>query len=183
MKANPEANFPTDYRGARKAFIAACEKARADTISRAHMGRNGPDGKPLFIDSAALGPRDAARAILVITNGAAASAAMRALLQDGVTMPDGARLVLVHALDPFAFMDVPGDPIWSRAMLKAIATEDLSRVEDVTVFACGVSELTEDELIAIFVPGRKIRLSLKQIDAQTGGTALRDAVKTEFTRL
>lgn len=182
MTANPEANFPKDYRGARKAFIAACEKARVDTVSRAHMGQSGPDGRPLFIDSAALGPRDAAKAILVIANGAAASAAMSALLQEGLAMPDGARLVLVHALDPFAFMGVPGDPIWSRAMLKAIATEDLSRVTDVTVFACGVGDLTEDELIAIFA-GRKTRLFLKQIDAQTGGKAMRDAVKAALARL
>ena len=115
MPGNPEANSQPDYRAARKAFVAACEKARADTISRVHPSRTGPDGKPLFIDSVALGPRDAKKALLVIANSAAASSAMTVLLQGGVTIPDGVRLVLVHALDPFAFMGVPGDPAWSQS--------------------------------------------------------------------
>jgi hypothetical protein len=179
MPPNSEVQIPPDYRTARKAFIAACDKARIDTISRAHMGRTGPDGKPLFVDSVALGPRDAGKAVLVIANDAHASTAMSALLRDGVTLPDGARLVLVHALDPFAFIGEPSDPPWSQAMLKAIATEDLSRVTDLVVLVCGK---TEDELLAIFAPGRKIRFSLKQIDAQPDNKGMRDAVNAELAR-
>ena len=53
------------YRALRRAFIAACEKARIDTVARLHPTK-GPDGKPLFMDCAALGPRGASRGVLVV---------------------------------------------------------------------------------------------------------------------
>jgi len=179
MPPRPEASFPPDYRSARKAFIAACTKARADTISRAYMGRQGPDGKPVFVDSVALGPRDARRGILVIANNADASSAVTALLQKGVAVPEDMRLVVVHAFDPFAFMNVPGDPVWSRAMLKAIATEDLSRVTQLTVLSFGNAM---DELPAIFSPDRKIRLTCKQVDPPMNAAKIRKTVEAEFAR-
>ena len=55
------------YRSARRAFIAACEAAHVDTVARLHPSRD-KDGKPLFMDSAALGPRLAQRAVLAIAN-------------------------------------------------------------------------------------------------------------------
>ena len=95
-----------------------------DTIARLHPAK-GPDGKPLFMDCAALGPRDAAKRG---AGGGArcrpASAILVALLQGGLTAPPDARLVLVHALDPAAFAGVAGDPAWPAAMLGAVATED-----------------------------------------------------------
>ena len=179
MSSKPEAPFPPDYRAARKAFIAACAKARADAISRAHLGRQGPDGKPMFIDSVALGPRDAKSAVLVIASDASASAAITALLQEGVTVPDGMRLVVVHALNPFAFMNAPGDAAWSQAMLKAIATEDLSRVTELTILAFGVPE---DELPAIFPTDRKVRLIRKHANSPINAAQIRKAVTAEFAR-
>jgi hypothetical protein len=179
MPPDPETPFPPDYRTARKAFIAACAKAHADTISRAHMGKPGPDGKPVFVDSIALGPRDATRAVLVIANDAHASVAITTLLHEGMAAPDGMRLVVVHALDPFAFMRVPGDPAWSQAMLKAIATEDLSHVTELTILAFGV---TEDELPAIFPPDRKVRLIRKGADAPINAAQMCKIVRAEIGR-
>src|SRR5579864_1554853 len=66
MPAHPEDYFPADYRQARRNFIAACEKAGIDSIARVHPAAKGPDGKPLFIDCAAIGPRHARRALLLI---------------------------------------------------------------------------------------------------------------------
>ena len=108
MTTNPERYFPADYRQARRAFIAACEAAGADAITRAHPTARGPDGKPLFIDSTALGPRDAKRALLLISGthgveGYFGSAVLTGLLREGVRPPEGARLVLVHALNPYGF--------------------------------------------------------------------------------
>lgn len=187
MSSKSEAPFPPDYRTARKAFIAACTKARADAISRAHLGKQGPDGKPMFIDSVALGPRDAKTAVLVIANDIHASAAVTALLREGLAVPAGMRLVVVHAPDPFAFMGVPGDPGWSRAMLKAIATEDLSRVSALRILVFGLVfglgfGVTEDELPAIFPTDRKIRLICKLAGAQTDLARMRETVHAELAR-
>jgi hypothetical protein len=123
------------YRAARRAFIAACEKADIDTVARLHP-RKGPDGKPLFMDCAALGPRRAARAVLVVGHDATGTELLVQLLND-IVPPKDARLVLVHAYDPAAFAGVQGDPAWPPAMLGAVATEDLSRVRNLAVLALG----------------------------------------------
>src|SRR5689334_22319352 len=90
------------YRDCRRAFIAAAEAAHVDTIARLHPSRD-KDGKPLFMDCAALGPRLAGRAVLVIAADAAGSAILEDLLRAPLSLPEDARLVLVHALDPAAF--------------------------------------------------------------------------------
>lgn len=120
------------YRHARRAFIAACEHAHLDTVARLHPAKS-PDGKPLFMDCAAQGARDAAKAVLVVARGASGSAILVALLEGGLTPPPGARLVLVHALDPAEFAGVAGDPAWPAAMLKAEVTEDLRKVRALAV--------------------------------------------------
>jgi len=104
----PESHFPANYRQARQAFIAAAEGVGMDVITRVHPAAKGPDGKPLFLDSVALGPRDATRALLLISGthgveGTFGSAVQTGLLREGVRPPDGARLVMVHALNPFGF--------------------------------------------------------------------------------
>ena len=120
------------YRHARRAFIAACEHAHLDTVARLHPAKS-PDGKPLFMDCAAQGARDAAKAVLVVARGASGSAILVTLLEGGLTPPPGARLVLVHALDPAEFAGVAGDPAWPAAMLKAEVTEDLRKVRALAV--------------------------------------------------
>ena len=108
MSLDPESYFPADYRQARRNFIAACQKAGVDSIARVHPGAKGPDGKPLFIDSAALGPRGAKKALLLIAGthgveGYFGSGAMTGLLRQGLKPPPDTRLVLVHALNPYGF--------------------------------------------------------------------------------
>jgi hypothetical protein len=124
-----QAKYANAYRQARREFIAACEQAGADAISRVHPAK-GPDGKALFCDSAAFGPRDAARALLLI-----AGPPVTAVLNRGFALPERARLVVVHALDPFArAWGRPGVPAdWPQKTLAAIAGEDLSRVRKLTV--------------------------------------------------
>jgi len=118
-----EANLAAAYRKTRGDFIAGCG---GDSISRMHP-RSGPDGKPLFCDSAAFGPRDAARAVLLI--GARPDEALI------TSIPKGARLVMVHGLDPFArVFGRAGQPAdWPQKTLTAIATEDLAKVKTLTV--------------------------------------------------
>jgi hypothetical protein len=116
---------PTSYRAARRAFIAACEKAHVETVARLHPAK-APDGKPLFMDCAAIGPRGAGTAVLAVGYDTQGSEMLIAFLSQ--KLPADARLVLVHALDPAAFAGVPADPAWPAAMLGAVAVEDLSRV-------------------------------------------------------
>lgn len=120
-----------DYRAARCAFIAACEQAGVDTIARVHPAR-GADGKPLFIDSAALGPRLAQKAAIAIAQDLPGSQILTRLLQ--VSSPPDARLVLVHAFLP---AEAAGPTDWLRTSLQAVATEDLSRVRDLAVLMLG----------------------------------------------
>ena len=128
------------YRAARRAFIAACEAAQVDSIARLHPAKD-KDGKPLFMDCAALGPRLATRAVLAIANNLAGSALAAALLKANVVLPPDGRLVLIHALDPAAFARVPTDPAWPAAMLQAVATEDLSKVNLLGVLPLGAASL------------------------------------------
>ena len=145
MKA--EAQIPKDYRTARKAFIAACTGAHADSIARVHPAATGPRGNPLFMDCLALGPREAKKALLVIAGSdgrdiCPESFLLTGLLDANIALPKGARLVLVHALNPFGAawgrreneagiaLDAPqAAQSWSFDMLKAILTEDLAHVE------------------------------------------------------
>lgn len=147
MRGTSEAQTAARYRAGRKAFIAACETAGADAISRVHPAK-GPDGKPLFCDSAAFGPRDAKRALLLVPAGADGVAA--ALLKHGTARPPDARLVLVHALDPFAaaWGHAGAPDSWPARTLADIATEDLSRVKSLTVLAVGTDAQAKAALAA-----------------------------------
>jgi len=122
------------YRAARRAFIAACEKAHVETVARLHPGK-APDGKPLFMDCAAIGPRRAAKAALVVSYDSPGSETLIALLAE--ILPPDTRLVLVHALDPAAFAGVESDPAWPAAMLGAEAVEDLSHTRHLAILALG----------------------------------------------
>ena len=104
--ATPMARYP-DYRQSRRSFIAASEAAGGDVISRVHPAKT-TDGKPLFCDSVALGPRDGVRALLLIDGD---DGAVTGLLPRIAELPKGARLVAVHALDPYTHAWCrPGEP-------------------------------------------------------------------------
>jgi len=144
------------YRAARRAFIAACEKAHVDNIARLHPAKSA-DGKPLFMDAAALGPRHAAWAVLVIARRAGGGAVLTELLREGLTPPAGTRVVLVHALEPAAFAGSEVNPGWPAAMLGAVATEDLSRVRDLAVLPLEEgADLTH--ALAVNLPKARIHL-------------------------
>src|SRR3954467_14732595 len=134
MRGKPESPQKT-YRAARRGFIAACEAAHAETVARLHPAK-APDGKPLFMDCTALGPRHSERALLVISYDAPGNEALVALLRE-VEVPGDARLVLVHALDPAQFAGVAGNADWPSTMLAAVATEDLSHVKNLSVLSLG----------------------------------------------
>jgi hypothetical protein len=144
-----EANLAKAYRQARRDFIAACEHAGADAIARVHP-QKGPDGKPLFCDSAAFGPLAASRALLLL---AGSLGAVTAFLRAGFKLPDGAKLVAIHALDPYArAWGKPGSPAdWPQKTLAAIAAEDLRQVKKLTVLdmSGGVTEAA----LAAALPG------------------------------
>ena len=129
------------YRQSRKAFIAACEKAGADVIGRVHPAK-GPDGLPLFLDTAAFGPRLAPRGVLVAGYGIPAAVVMMTLLADkrAMTLPPQTRLVLVHGVNPaaIAFNDPSReDPAWGAKMLAAVVSEDLRKAGRLTVIGLG----------------------------------------------
>jgi hypothetical protein len=126
-----ETNLVNSYRQARRDFIANCQRAGADAIARVHP-ELAPDGKPLFCDSVAFGPRDASRALLLIENEAGM---VSRLLGRTLNLPAGGRLVAVHALDPFArAWGKRGAPLdWPQKTLAAIAGEDLTRVASLGV--------------------------------------------------
>jgi hypothetical protein len=148
-----------DYRDLRRAFIAACEARGLDAIARVHP-QKAPDGKPLFMDCVALGPRHAAKALLVVTSDAAGSRLLTALLQDGASPPPDARLVLVHALDPAGFAGTVADPAWSAAMLRAVMTEDLAKVAQVSVLVLG-----DDALVARALADASVTIAQAPADA------------------
>ncbi|MBS0470087.1 MAG: M14 family metallopeptidase [Proteobacteria bacterium] len=106
----PEDYFPSDYRSGRHAFVTACEQAGIDVISRVHPEAKGRDGKPLFLDTAVIGPRTAKKALLLISathgvEGYFGSGVQTGLLQEGLAKraPKGTKIVLLHALNPYGF--------------------------------------------------------------------------------
>jgi hypothetical protein len=171
MRTGPESpeNAMT-YRAARRAFIAACEKAHIDTVARLHPSK-GPDGKPLFMDCAALGPRHAAQAVLVMGYDAAGTDLLIQLL-NGAPLPKDARLVLVHAADPASFAGVKGDLAWPPAMLGAVAIEDLSRVGNLAVLPLGRSDGSLKPVLQAKLPGAAIKVLPQAKDAAKAQTAI-----------
>ena len=165
------------YRHARRAFIAACEHAHLDTVARLHPAKS-PDGKPLFMDCAALGPRAAAKAVLVVARGASGSAILVALLEGGVWPPPGARLVLVHGLDPAEFAGVAGDPAWPAAMLKAEVTEDLRKVRALAVLPLEEGGPDLKPVLAGQLPDARITALPTAADADTA----RDIITAFFAQ-
>ncbi len=110
MANDPQAHFPADYRQARANFLAASEAAGLGVTTRVHPFAKGPDGKPLFTDVASIGARDAERVMLLISathgvEGYFGSGVQTGLLRAGLAehVPDGARLVILHALNPYGF--------------------------------------------------------------------------------
>lgn len=165
----PTAESP--YRAQRRAFIAACEAAGVDVVARVHPAR-GPDGQPLFLDSAAMGPRHAPRAVLLVSHDAAGAQVQTDLVRAGMSPPPQARLVLVHALDPAAFAGVPGDANWPRKMLGAVATEDLARVKALSILSLNAAGGMLKSAVAEALPESNINVMSVAADANDVRRAL-----------
>ena len=159
------------YRAQRRAFIAACEAARVDTIARLHPARPADD-RPLFMDSAALGPRLAERAVLAVARDSAGSDILIALLQVKLELPPHVRLVLVHAYDPAFFSGAAADAEWPAAMLGAVATEDLSRVRMLAVLPVAMPGDGLVDIVAERLPAAAITLLPQTGDAAAAKAAI-----------
>ena len=101
--------FSSDYSEARVKFLAACDAASVP-VEHFRNPETGPNGEPLYTDVAVLGPNDAERVLLLCSGthgveGFAGSAIQTGLLSEEITarLPDGVRLVMIHALNPFGF--------------------------------------------------------------------------------
>jgi len=110
MSLDPAEHFPADYRVGRHNFIAACEQAQIDVITRVHPKASGRDGKPLFLDTAIIGPREAKKALLLISathgvEGYFGSGIQTGLMREGLARraPPGSKIVLLHALNPYGY--------------------------------------------------------------------------------
>lgn len=102
--------FGTDYASARGLFLDAAKRAGAALETLRHPSATGPDGGPLFIDIAAVGPDDADAALVSIsgTHGAegfCGSGAQVAAFEAGLAgeVPRGVRWLVIHAINPFGF--------------------------------------------------------------------------------
>jgi len=157
-----EANLVEAYRKSRREFIAGCG---GDSISRVHP-KPGPDGKPLFCDSAAFGPRDATRAALVIG----------ATPDEGLinSVPKGTRLVMVHAPDPYArAFGRAGQPAdWPQKTMAAIATEDLAKVK--TLVVLDMEDGVLEAALTATLPGAKI--NFRAVTAAKAKAAIQAAI-------
>lgn len=99
----------TTYAAARNRFLEAADRAGADVESFAHP-RPGREGEDLAVDVAQLGPADASAALLIVSGthgveGYAGSALQSWWLDERshTATPDGVRVVLLHAFNPFGF--------------------------------------------------------------------------------
>jgi hypothetical protein len=104
-----EDRFPPDYASARANFLTACKAADLGTTARVHPNAKTRDGKPLFLDTAVIGPREAAAALLMISathgvEGYFGSGVQTGMLREGLLQaPKGTKIVLLHALNPYGF--------------------------------------------------------------------------------
>ncbi|HEY1631011.1 MAG TPA: DUF2817 domain-containing protein [Rhizomicrobium sp.] len=108
--SKPEQYFPSNYRAARAQFIEAAEANDLGITTRVLQGAVGLDGKPIFLDTAMAGPRDAKSALLLISGthgveGYFGSGSQTGLLREGLAkrMPKNVKLVMLHALNAFGF--------------------------------------------------------------------------------
>lgn len=100
-------HFSATYAESRSRFLQAANDVGARLNSYAHP-LEGPEGVALATDVARLGPEGADRVLIVESGlhgpeGHAGAAIQHALLADGVDLPDGVALVLVHAINPWGY--------------------------------------------------------------------------------
>jgi len=102
-------SFSETYQQARDKFVDAALRAGGEVDEIGHPER-GPDGGKLSTDVAWLGPRDAARVLVMISathgvEGFAGSGAQVDWLARGeaARLPSGVAVLLIHAINPYGF--------------------------------------------------------------------------------
>jgi hypothetical protein len=137
-----------DYEAARTAFLDAAHAAGARILSHAHPDA-GPDGGVLATDVAVLGPPDAPDRLLVVSGthgveGFAGSLCQSTWLRDGVDLPAGFGVVLVHAINPYGF-----------AWVRRVNEDNVDLNRNCVDFVGGVPENPGyDELAEALVPAQ-----------------------------
>ena len=176
---SPEDHFPHDYREARNAFIQACEARDLGVTSRLNGAVKGADEKSLFMDTTIIGPRDAKKALLMISathgvEGYFGSAVETGLLREGIEAPKGTKIVMLHALNPFGFS-------WDRRVNEDNA--DINR--NFMDFKNPPKNAPYDELAdAIILPGispeemKRANAKLRAYSDKHGAFALQAAIST-----
>ena len=109
MSVSPHSYFSPSYAAARDRFVAAADESGAETEHHVHPLK-GPSGEALSLDVAAFGPADAAKVFVTMSGthggeGFLGSAAQVGWLSEGRyrDIPDGLRVVLLHAANPHGF--------------------------------------------------------------------------------
>jgi len=106
------AAFAASYRDAREKFLAAAHAAGAAVDTRVQPDRKGAEGETLAVDTALLGPPDAADLVCILAGthgveGFCGSGVQVALLRDPALKPalerSGAALLLYHVVNPYGF--------------------------------------------------------------------------------
>lgn len=105
------ARYEIEYRAARAQFLTQARHAGAVTERHENTAVRGPYGEALVTDIAWLGPADAPHVFLCSSGmhgleGSAGSAAQSAWLAQGVKLPHGVAVCLVHALNAWGFAHV-----------------------------------------------------------------------------
>lgn len=104
------AYFSACYREARVQFRVAARRADAGLRELVLPGHTGPNGEPLAMDIATLGPADATTGLLMLSGthgveGFCGSGCQVGFFADQLldALPRGSRAVLVHAVNPYGF--------------------------------------------------------------------------------
>jgi hypothetical protein len=179
MTKPPESYFPADYRSGRAAFIEACEDADLGVTARVHPSAKGPDGKPLFIDVATIGAREAKTALLLISGthgveGYFGSGVETGLLREGLARraPKGAKIVVLHALNPYGFA-------WNRRVNEDNADINRNFVDHANPPAHSAYELLADAIAPKSIAPvsmKKANARLRDYAREHGDFALQEAI-------
>jgi hypothetical protein len=175
----PERHFPSDYRQARANFIAAAQDCDLGVTTRVHPSAQGPDGKPIFLDTAVAGPREAKSALLLISGthgveGYFGSGAQTGLLREGLArrLPKGVKLVLLHALNAVGFA-------WDRRVNEDNADVNRNFVDHKRPPANPAYDLIADAISPKEISGETMKAAnahLREYARQHGAFALQQAV-------
>ncbi len=104
--------FAATYGDAREKFLAAARRAGATIASHEHPDKRGAEGETLAVDTAILGPPEAASLLWILsgTHGAegfCGSGVQVALLDDpsfhAALARSGAAVLMYHAVNPYGF--------------------------------------------------------------------------------